>query len=239
MGSFEHQMQKILGYAETKASTYVCVANVHMLVEAYHNPVFASVVDKADIAVADGMPIAKSFDYLYSIQQERIAGVEIIQHLLEESSQKNIKIGFYGGTQEIQNITQAFVENSYPNIQAYYKPHPFRELSKEEEDLLTKEFNEFGVQILFVATGCPRQENWMASKKGEINACMIGIGGALSVVTGMKKNAPEWMRRNSLEWLYRLALEPKRLFKRYAVTNTTFLWLLGKEMVLKKNKVQT
>lgn len=234
MGSFDHQMQRILNYAETKESAYVCVANVHMLVEAHNHPTFASVVNEADIAVPDGMPIAKSFDYLYGVKQERIAGVEIIEHLLGESSQKNIKIGFYGGTQEIQNTTQAFVEKRYPNIQAYYKPHPFRELGAEEENILTKEFNDFGVQVLFVATGCPRQENWMASKKGKINACMIGIGGALTVVTGMKKNAPEWMRRNSLEWLYRLALEPRRLFKRYAVTNTTFLWLLGKEVAFKK-----
>ncbi len=227
-------MEEILEKAVQRESSYACVANVHMLVEAYKDPAFATIVNQADFAFADGMPIAKSISYLHGYAQERVAGVEIIAYLLKESSKKNLKIAFYGGTQEIQNNTRAYVEKNYPELKALYKPHPFRELKPEEEGALAKEFNEFGTQILFVATGCPRQEKWMAARKGTINACMIGIGGALTVVTGMKKNAPGWMRRNSLEWLFRLMLEPKRLFKRYAITNTTFLWLLGRELIFKK-----
>lgn len=233
-GTFRNLMEQVLGKAANRESSYACVANVHMLVEAHKDPAFAEVVNRADFAFADGMPIAKSIGYLYGDAQERVAGVEIIEHLLKESSKKNFKVAFYGGTQEIQDKTRAYVEKNYPELKALYKPHPFRELRLEEEDALAKEFNEFGTQILFVATGCPRQEKWMATRKGAINACMIGIGGALTVVTGMKKNAPEWMRRNSLEWLFRLMLEPKRLFKRYAITNTTFLWLLGRELIFRK-----
>lgn len=234
MGSFHEQMHKILDKAKSHISSYVCVANVHMLVEVHKDPAFAKIVNEADFAVPDGMPIAKSFDLLHGIKQERIAGLEIIRYLLRESSLQNLNVAFYGGTQEIQDETQKYVELNFPEINVtHYKPHPFRELSQQEEDALAEEFNSAKTQILFVATGCPRQEKWMASQKGNINACMIGIGGALTVVTGMKKNAPEWMRNNSLEWLFRLMLEPKRLFKRYAVTNTTFLWLLGKEMIFK------
>lgn len=231
-------MSKILDFAKNRISSYVCVANVHMLVEAHKNPNFARVVNDADIAVPDGMPIAKSMGYLYGIRQDRIAGLEIIQHLLYEASQKHIKVGFYGGTQQIQEETKKYVQNNFPKVEVtHYKPHPFRELSEEEEKDLADGFNTSGTQILFVATGCPRQEKWMALQKGQINACMIGIGGALTVVTGIKKNAPEWMRRNSLEWLFRLILEPRRLFKRYAVTNSTFIWLLAKELLSgKKSK---
>lgn len=238
-GTFEQQMETIIDYAENKRSSYVCVVNVHMLVEAYKNPDFATIVNEADLAVPDGMPVAKSIGYLHGIPQERIAGVEIIEYLLKESSKRGIKIGFYGGTQEIQNETKKYIENHHPQAKiTQYKPHPFRELSIEEEQQLAGEFNDSGTQILFVATGCPRQERWMAVQKGNINACMIGIGGALTVVTGMKKNAPEWMRKNSLEWLFRLMLEPRRLFKRYAVTNTTFLWLLGKEILFRRKRFQ-
>lgn len=236
-GSFADQIQKISDNARNHLSSYVCVVNVHMLVEAYKDQDFAQVVNMADLAVPDGMPIAKSLDYLHGIKQERVAGLEIIQHLMKEASQKQIKVGFYGGTREIQDETRKYIERNFPQVQVtHYKPHPFRELSKEEEESLADEFNASGTQLLFVATGCPRQEKWMAMQKGKINACMIGIGGALTVATGMKKNAPEWMRRNSLEWLFRLSLEPKRLFKRYAVTNTTFLWLLGKELLWKKKR---
>ncbi len=100
---------------------------------------------------------------------------------------------------------------------------------------MVEQINASGAQMIFVALGCPKQEKWMASMKGRIHATMIGIGGALPVMVGMQKRAPEWMQKASLEWLYRLGQEPKRLFKRYAVTNTTYLWLLAKEVVSKKS----
>jgi N-acetylglucosaminyldiphosphoundecaprenol N-acetyl-beta-D-mannosaminyltransferase len=80
--------------------------------------------------------------------------------------------------------------------------------------------------MVFVSLGCPRQEQWMAEMKGSINSVMIGVGGALPVFIGVQKRAPLWMQKSSLEWLYRLLLEPRRLFKRYLVTNFVFLWLL-------------
>lgn len=236
IASFDEQVKSILAFAQNKISSYVCVANVHMLVEAYKDEDFAQVVNDADLVTTDGMPLSKSLKLLYGIHQERVAGVDIILNLLKESEKDGISIGFYGGTQEIQDRTKAFIQKEFPDLNVtLYKPHPFRELSRDEEVFLAAEFNELQTQILFVATGCPRQERWMASQKGTIQAVMVGVGGALTVVNGMKKNAPEWMRKNSLEWLYRLSLEPKRLFKRYAVTNTTFLYLLSKELLTKKN----
>lgn len=231
-GSFENQIQQILDWGQKKISSYVCVVNVHMLVEAHNDSKFAQIVNQADLAVPDGMPIAKSVKWLHQVDQERVAGLEIIQSVLQEAEKKNFKVAFYGGTEEIQSETEKYVSQNHPNlVVTHYKPHPFRELSQNEENALAEEFNSTQTQLLFVATGCPRQEKWMASQKGSIHACMMGIGGALTVVTGMKKNAPEWMRNNSLEWLYRLLLEPKRLFKRYAITNTTFVVLLLKELM--------
>ena len=83
--------------------------------------------------------------------------------------------------------------------------------------------------MVFVALGCPKQEKWMAEMKGKINACMIGIGGALPVMIGMQDRAPNWMQKASLEWLFRLMQEPKRLFKRYAYTNSKFIYLIMKK----------
>ena len=56
-----------------------------------------------------------------------------------------------------------------------------------------------------------------------------GIGGALPVMVGLQNRAPVWMQKTSAEWLYRLFQEPKRLFKRYAYTNTLFIYLILKE----------
>ena len=90
--------------------------------------------------------------------------------------------------------------------------------------------------MVFVALGCPKQERWMSEMKEHIPAVMIGVGGALPVLVGLQKRAPMWMQKNSLEWLYRLLQEPRRLFKRYLVTNSLFLYLLFKEKS-KLNKV--
>jgi N-acetylglucosaminyldiphosphoundecaprenol N-acetyl-beta-D-mannosaminyltransferase len=126
----------------------------------------------------------------------------------------------------VRNQTlKAFCENHYPVLKlvGLYSP-PFRALTKEEEVILN--INASGAGFVFVALGCPKQEKWMAAMKGRINACMVGIGGALPVMIGMQKRAPVWMQKASLEWLYRLIQEPQRLFKRYAVTNTMFIVLL-------------
>jgi N-acetylglucosaminyldiphosphoundecaprenol N-acetyl-beta-D-mannosaminyltransferase len=85
-----------------------------------------------------------------------------------------------------------------------------------------------------VILGCPKQERWMASMKGRVNAVMVGVGGALPVLIGLQKRAPLWMQNYALEWLFRLYQEPFRLFKRYAVTNSLFLWLMLKQLIKTK-----
>jgi N-acetylglucosaminyldiphosphoundecaprenol N-acetyl-beta-D-mannosaminyltransferase len=75
------------------------------------------------------------------------------------------------------------------------------------------------------------EENWMAAMQGRVKTVMIGIGGALPVMVGMQSRAPKWMQSNGLEWLFRLIQEPKRLFKRYATTNSLFLYLLIREFI--------
>jgi len=82
-----------------------------------------------------------------------------------------------------------------------------------------------------VVLGCPKQEAWMASMKGRVQATMIGIGGALPVLIGDQRRAPRWMQRAGLEWFYRLAQDPRRLFKRYFVTNTLFIYWMGRELL--------
>lgn len=68
----------------------------------------------------------------------------------------------------------------------------------------------------------------MAAMKGRVPAVMVGVGGAFLLYADLDTRAPKWMRDASLEWLYRLALEPGRLWKRYLVTNTKFVFLYMK-----------
>lgn len=84
---------------------------------------------------------------------------------------------------------------------------------------------------MWVSLGCPKQEQWMAEHRGSINAVMIGVGAAFDYHAGTIKRAPQWMQLNSLEWLYRLCSEPRRLWKRYLVTNSLFIIYAGRQLL--------
>ncbi len=232
VGNYASFVQQLTKAAQQGTSSYTCVANVHMLVEAHNDPEFARVVNNADIVTPDGMPLAVSMKLIHGLQQDRVAGMDLLPDLLQVAVEQGIPVYFYGGTQEMLDRTGEYCDTHFPglNIAGMYSP-PFRSLTPEEDEEVVRKINNSGAGFVFVALGCPKQEKWMASMKGRINACMIGIGGALPVMVGMQRRAPQWMQRLCLEWLYRLVQEPRRLFKRYAITNTTFLFLLTRTWI--------
>lgn len=231
--SFYETVQSITTWALSRESHYVCVANVHMLVEAHNDPPFASVLEKADLVTPDGMPLVLALRLIHGIRQERVAGMDLMPALIAEAARQSIPVYFYGSSEDILERVVLRARSEHPEIlfAGAYSP-PFRKLTIEEEWADINRIKSSEARIVFVALGCPRQEKWMARHKGKINAVMIGVGGAFPVYAGVQSRAPQWMQKCSLEWIYRLIQEPTRLFKRYLVTNSTFLFLLLKEFVL-------
>ncbi len=240
-GSYVEFIDKIIRLSENRTSSYVCVANVHMCIEAYRNPDFCNVVNQADLVTPDGMPLVFALKALYGIRQDRVAGMDLLPDLLRQAEKNKLSVFFYGGTPEMLEQTNLFITDHYPLLtqKQFYSP-PFRNLLEEEQKEIVNRINEFGAHLVFVVLGCPKQEKFMASMKDKINACMIGIGGALPVMIGLQKRAPNWVQKIGFEWLFRLMQEPKRLFKRYLITNTLFIYLFLKEfikvIVIGKNK---
>lgn len=229
---YQEFINRIIEFAKTKESKYTCVANVHMLVEGHKDPAFASIVNNADIITPDGKPLTWGLRLIHGIKQDRVAGMFLMHDLLKAAEEKGLPVLFYGSTEPVMRTAKRFLSATYPELKvAGLISPPFRELKPEEEEAYITRINKSGARIVFVALGCPKQEKWMAKMKGRINAMMVGVGAALPVLIGMRKKAPMWIQNGGLEWLFRLCLEPKRLFRRYAVTNTTFLYLLGKEVV--------
>ena len=99
-------------------------------------------------------------------------------------------------------------------------------MSSEEEEELAQRINSTNPDFVWVALGAPRQELFCNRNVSRINGLMIGVGGAFNILSGLIPEAPQWMQRLSLEWFYRFLQEPKRLFKRYTVTNFKFIWYL-------------
>jgi len=230
LGSYDFFVDSLIRQALSKQSTYTCVANVHMVSEAYKSNTYASIMKNADMVTPDGKPLTWALKFLYNIKQERVAGMDLLPDLLKAAEEHQIPVAFYGGTEEMLEKTRQHLQEYYPEIKVanMYSP-PFRNLTREEESSIVSMLRESNARLVFVILGCPKQEKWMASMKGKIDAVMIGIGGALPVLIGMHRRAPKWMQKAGLEWLYRLGQEPSRLFRRYATSNTLFFYYLLKE----------
>lgn len=232
LGSYQGFIEEILSLTDEECSECICVANVHMLIEAYRDKDFAEIVNHSIVVTPDGVPLLWGLKWLYGIKQERVAGMDLFPDLLALASKQAIPVFFYGGTEVILSSIKQYITKHCSGIPfvGTYSP-PFRPLTSEEEKSVVEIINSAGAKLVFVSLGCPKQEKWMASMKGRIHATMIGVGAAFPVLTGMQTMAPQWIRDAGLEWLYRFFQEPKRLWKRYLITNTLFVYLLIKEKI--------
>ncbi|MEL6257404.1 MAG: WecB/TagA/CpsF family glycosyltransferase, partial [Bacteroidota bacterium] len=225
-GSFSEFIEKICSLASQKDSSYVCFANVHMLVEAYDDPSFNQVLQKAALVTPDGMPLAKLMKWRHKLDQERVAGMDVVPVLFKEASERGLRIFMLGDTEELLEELENQLAIDFPRlvVAGSYSP-PFRNLSDSEKEEVIHMVNEAKPDLLLVALGCPKQEKWMAEHTGKIQATMLGIGNALRTYLGKEKRAPIWMQKMALEWLYRLLQNPGRLWKRYFITNGKFILL--------------
>jgi N-acetylglucosaminyldiphosphoundecaprenol N-acetyl-beta-D-mannosaminyltransferase len=231
----DEQVQTILQWAVTHESKTVCVANVHMLMEAHWNPEFAQILKGADIVTPDGMPLVWMMRQMGARYQDRVAGMDIMMSLCKLAEAKNVSVFYLGSQTEILSRMRKRLEKEFPKLKiAAMEPLPFRPLTEAEDQALIDKIHSSGAGIVLVSLGCPKQENWMAQHKGKIQAVMIGLGGVFPVYAGIHKRAPRVVRDMGLEWLYRWMQEPRRLWQRYTKTIPPFIWLAIKQLLTNK-----
>lgn len=218
-------LARLAGWAAARQSRYVCICNVHSVVTARGDSAFARVLREADMATPDGAPVAWLMRRQGVAGQERINGPDLMWRYCAEAAHRHESIYLYGGQQDTLDILQRTLQEEFPGLQiaGAYSP-PYRALSAEEDAAVVDAINASGAGTVWVSLGCPKQEKWMATHRGRINAVMIGVGAAFDYHAGTIQRAPLWMQRNGLEWLHRLCSEPRRLWKRYLVTNTLFIY---------------
>jgi N-acetylglucosaminyldiphosphoundecaprenol N-acetyl-beta-D-mannosaminyltransferase len=228
-GSFDDFVDKILQLGAARNSAYVCCANVHMVVEAHRDESFRQVLDEANLVTPDGGPVASVAGWLSGQPQERVAGMDLLPALLAEAARRGQSVYFYGTTDEVLQAIVERAKRELPTLRLVGTcAPPFRALTPEEEEAHIAAINDADPDLLFVALGCPRQERWMAAHRGKVKACMLGVGQAFLVYAGLEQRLPLWARRLWLEWAYRLWLEPRRLWRRYLITNSRFLYLMAR-----------
>lgn len=234
--SYDNAINHILKLAKNKTSSYVCFANAHMTIEAYQNSTFAKLVNSSSLTVADGMPLVKCFEKLYGIKQDRIAGIDFMPDLISECEKQQLSIFLFGSTELVLKKLKDELTIKHPNLKVAgsYSPPYKQQFSIEDNKIFVEIINRVNPDIVFVSLGCPKQETWMANQSTFIKAPLLGVGAAFEIHAKVTKRAPLWMQKNSLEWLYRFMQEPKRLFKRYFVTNTLFMYLFLKARLSKR-----
>jgi len=230
---FESQIQVTLTWAKQRLSRFVCIANVHMLIEAHQSSEFASVLRSADLVTPDGMPLVWMLKLMGASKQDRVAGLDVLEATCRLASQEGVSVFFLGSQDEILKRMRSRLEREFPNLKiAGMESLPFRPLTQSEDEAIVQKLNESGAGLVFISLGCPKQERWMADHCGKIQAVMIGLGGAFPVYAGIHKRAPQIVRSLGFEWLYRLIQEPRRLWGRYSSTIPVFLWLAFKQLFM-------
>jgi N-acetylglucosaminyldiphosphoundecaprenol N-acetyl-beta-D-mannosaminyltransferase len=229
---FDAQIALMMEWAKGYLSKVVCIANVHMLTEAYGNPDFADVLTKADLVTPDGMPLVWMLKLMGAAKQDRVAGVDVLLALCKSACSEDISIFFLGSQSAILEKMRQRLEVEFPTLKiAGMEPLPFRPMTESEDEAIVQTLNASGAGLVFVSLGCPKQELWMTQHQGRVQAVMIGLGGAFPVYAGIHKRAPKVIRNSGFEWLYRLAQEPKRLWGRYSSTIPIFMWLALKQLL--------
>ena len=219
-------VEAILNNLDNIRGRYICVSNVHTTVMAHDDPEYYKVQASSYMSVPDGKPLSVIGRKKYP-KMDRVTGPDLMRRLFEESKNRTIRHYFYGNSKENLECLMKELKRKYPwLVIAGYEPSVFRDMSPDEESELADRINGTNPDIVWVALGAPRQEKFCYRMDGRINGLMVGVGGAFNVLAGIVPEAPLWMQKLSLEWLFRLIQEPGRLFKRYAVTNTKFIWYL-------------
>jgi N-acetylglucosaminyldiphosphoundecaprenol N-acetyl-beta-D-mannosaminyltransferase len=223
--SWDAVLERIGGWASNKESRYVCICNVHSVVTAHQDVAFRGVVNQADMATPDGMPVAWALRKMGFSEQQRINGPDLMWKFCRQAESNGQSVYFYGSTEKTLALLKNRIRTAYPtlNIAGIFSP-PFRLLSEDEDQKVVERINASGAAVVFVSLGCPKQEIWMAAHRGCINAVMIGVGAAFDYHAGVIKRAPVWMQKAGLEWFYRLCSEPRRLWRRYLMTNLVFIF---------------
>lgn len=230
---YSHATSSVIKWACFGESRYICAANVHMVMEAFDNTAFQAVVNNADLVTPDGMPLVWGLRLLGYKEASRVCGPFLTLHVCKAAACHGLPVALYGGTDESLTIFSDFLRERFPGIHITCAiAPPFRPLTVEEDEAVTRQLVESGARILFVGIGCPKQEYWMAAHKGKIPAVMLGVGAAFDFFSGQVKQAPVWMQQLGLEWLFRLCIDPRRLWKRYLKHNPRFVFYFMIQLVL-------
>jgi N-acetylglucosaminyldiphosphoundecaprenol N-acetyl-beta-D-mannosaminyltransferase len=235
---YDEVVQRVCEAAEKGIGALVDFMPVHLLTVVAGDEEFRSKLDDFSIIAPDGQPVRWALNKLYNANlTDRVYGPELMRRLCGEAATRGMSIYLYGGTEEVLAKLTEKLLSWFPTLKiAGAESPPFRKLSGEEDAAAVERINRSGAKLVFLGIGSPKQEVFAHKHRNDIQAVKLCVGAAFDFHAGVKKMAPAWMQKRGLEWLFRLTQEPKRLWKRYLVANSTFVFLYTREVLRRKLK---
>ncbi|MFN7981779.1 MAG: WecB/TagA/CpsF family glycosyltransferase [Vicinamibacterales bacterium] len=216
-----------------RRSHIVITANASHLCMMRHDAVLREACQAGDMSVADGMSVVWALRALGRPVPERVAGIDLMTNLLAAGGREQMRVYFLGAKQEVIDALVRICAERYPGLviagtrNGYFKA--------AESEAIVNEIRACEPHMLFVGMPSPFKETWCQRHRDRLNVpLIIGVGGSFDVIAGYVKRAPRIVQQIGFEWAWRLLMEPRKLWKRYATTNTEFLWLVARELVTRR-----
>lgn len=210
---------------------YIVVFTANDAVAGRRDPEVRNAVNGSSLTVPDGISLVFLARLRGYPLKKRVYGPDLMLEFLILAESRGFSNFFYGTTPETLDILTNELKRRFPGlkISGVYAP-PFRPLSGEEDARVIEIINKASPDVLWVGLGTPKQQLWMHEHKDKLRVpVMAGVGAAFDFLAGTKRQAPRWIRESGFEWLFRLITEPKRLWRRYLINNSLFIYYAGKE----------
>jgi N-acetylglucosaminyldiphosphoundecaprenol N-acetyl-beta-D-mannosaminyltransferase len=211
------------------APHYMAVVNAAKIVAASRDERLRRVLEQADLVTADGMSVVWASYALGHPLKQRVTGIDLFERLVEHAARVGLSVYFLGAREEAVRGVVARFTTRHPNLRlAGYRNGYFH---PSESSAIAETIKQSRADLLFVAMGSPAQEYWIASNLARTGVRFaLGVGGSFDHLSGLARRAPRWMQRIGFEWVHRLMREPRRLWRRYLIGNTAFVWLVIKQV---------
>lgn len=227
--SMEETLARIDEFIASGEVHHHVVVNVDKIVKAHRDPQIRAIINACDLVNVDGQPVLWAARLLGKPLKERVAGIDLMQRLIEHAAAKGYRLYFLGAREEVVSklVKKVGKENPGAEIAGWRNGY----WNDAEEPAVARAIAAAQPDILFVAISSPKKEIFLSRWKKEIRAPFVmGVGGSFDVVAGRVKRAPRWMQRCGLEWLFRLIQEPRRMWRRYLVDDPRFFGIFLREV---------
>lgn len=214
---------------ERGVPAFVVTPNAQHMVLLQDLPRFREVYRTAALKVADGVPLLWAARLMGTPLKGRVNGTDLFERTSAAAAEGGISIFLMGGRPGAADGAAQALRARHPALKVAGTCCPAYGFESDpvEQDRVRKEIETAKPDILFVGLGPPKQEYWIQDYAEKLGVPVsVAVGGSFEMVSGIIPRAPGWMQKSGLEWFFRLVREPRRLGKRYLVTNTRFVWLV-------------